>query len=145
MSRIIPTAGVVIIKKNEVLLVKHGEKAGHLTGVYGLPVGRMEEGETELQTAKRELFEETGLSAKNSDFSEFPENEYTADIKRKSGEIKTYSMKLFICHKYSGELRGSDENMPEWADIALMNNLNLLPNVYKATLKAKEYLDDQKA
>jgi 8-oxo-dGTP pyrophosphatase MutT (NUDIX family) len=144
MHKIILTAGVIIIKNNKVLLVKHGEGAGHLTGVYGLPAGRMEEGETELQTARRELFEETGLSAQDKDFSEFPENDYVADIKRKSGEINTYSIKFFICYKYSGELKENEENIPEWIDINLMDKLNLLPNVHRAAMKAKEYLDGQK-
>jgi len=34
----------------------------NLTGIYGFPKGHMEAGETEEQTALREVFEETGLS-----------------------------------------------------------------------------------
>jgi len=40
MIEIIPTVAVLIIKDDEVLLVKHTEKAGYLTGIYGLPGGR---------------------------------------------------------------------------------------------------------
>ena len=33
-----------------------------LTGIYGFPKGHVEQGETEEQTALREVFEETGIS-----------------------------------------------------------------------------------
>ena len=36
----------------------------NLTGVYGFPKGHVEQGETEEQTALREVFEEVGLSVK---------------------------------------------------------------------------------
>ncbi len=50
---------VVFIKKNGLtlfLLVKH-VKGGH----WGLPKGHLDQGETEEQTARREIYEETGL------------------------------------------------------------------------------------
>lgn len=46
---------IVINDKNKVLLV-HSNK-GH----WGFPKGHMEEGETEIQTAKREVREETNI------------------------------------------------------------------------------------
>ncbi len=41
--------------KIEYLLIRN------LSGMYGFPKGHMEPGETELETARREIFEETGL------------------------------------------------------------------------------------
>lgn len=35
-----------------------------LTGIYGFPKGHVEQGETEEQTAQREVYEEVGLSVK---------------------------------------------------------------------------------
>ena len=46
---------VVINNKNEVLLVRHN--AGHIS----FPKGHMEKGETEIETAYREVLEETGI------------------------------------------------------------------------------------
>lgn len=40
--------------------------AGFGTGTWGLPGGHLEKGETIVQTAKRELFKETGIVAKDS-------------------------------------------------------------------------------
>ena len=46
---------IVINDKNEVLLIHHN--AGH----WDFPKGHMEDGETEVQTAKREVKEETNI------------------------------------------------------------------------------------
>lgn len=49
------SCGAVIIKENKVLLVKHN--LGHIS----FPKGHVEVGETEEETAFREVLEETGL------------------------------------------------------------------------------------
>ncbi|WP_244876872.1 NUDIX hydrolase [Acidocella facilis] len=51
--------GIVLIKGDEVLLVKRGKPPG--AGLWSLPGGKQELGETAEETARRELFEETGL------------------------------------------------------------------------------------
>ncbi len=47
-----------IEKNNKVLLIR--KKRGPYTGMYDLPGGSPEEGETELETLRREIMEETG-------------------------------------------------------------------------------------
>ncbi|WP_298222103.1 NUDIX hydrolase [Acidocella sp.] len=51
--------GVVLIRGNEALLVRRGKPPG--AGLWSLPGGKQELGETAEETARRELFEETGL------------------------------------------------------------------------------------
>lgn len=51
------SCGIVVFKDNKVLLVHHN--LGH----YGIPKGHVEFGETDEETALREFFEETGISA----------------------------------------------------------------------------------
>lgn len=59
MDSPIKSTGILVFKGNSVLLVKHGEKAGHINGVCGIPGGRFAENEGEKTTALRELKEET--------------------------------------------------------------------------------------
>lgn len=53
------SCGAVVVREDagqkEILLIRHN--AGH----WAFPKGHMEEGETEVQTASREIQEETGL------------------------------------------------------------------------------------
>ena len=123
----ISTVGALAFNGNKVLLVKHGEAAHHLTGVYGLPGGRLALGEGLLDAAAREFQEETGLVPEKSTMKKIP-TIYEAEILRKGGEILKTSWNLFLISDYSGELKGSDETSPEWVKIDSMSELNLLPN-----------------
>jgi ADP-ribose pyrophosphatase YjhB (NUDIX family) len=144
MKKIIPTAGVVIIRGGRVLLVRHGDKAEHLTGAYGLPAGRIREGETALETAKRELQEETGLMTKKENLIEYPGNEYVGKIIRKDGAEKIFPYKVFICTAYLGRIRGMNEAEPQWIDLGVLEDVNLLINVYQIIQDARNYLNGQK-
>ncbi len=130
----IQTTQIVLITNGTVLLVKHGVAAGHLTGVYGLPGGKPSEGEEMQQTVVRELKEETRLTVKIAVLREFEGNRYTADIARKSGEMKRYTMRIFYATIFVGTLKGSVETTPEWIAIDRLSQYNLLPNVEKAVL-----------
>ncbi|MFA6131524.1 MAG: NUDIX domain-containing protein [Patescibacteria group bacterium] len=126
-ERIIKTAGVLVFKDNKVLLVCHGKKAGHIDGTYGIPAGRLEDGELSIETAVRELLEESGLETTVEDLEKIP-GTYTASIKRKGG-TRNFSLETFRCKNWSGELCASDETVPEWVDIDSLDKLDLLPNV----------------
>lgn len=131
-KQIIPTVGVLVFKEKKVLLVKHLVEAAHVAGVYGLPAGRKNLGETEKQAAVRELFEETGLTTKEENLIDYPHNMYTAHIERADGTVSIMSVHVFICTSYSGILFASKETEPEWVSVAAVSKLNLLPNVEKA-------------
>jgi len=68
---------IVINDKNEVLLVHHN--SGH----WDLPKGHVEEGETEVQTAKREVKEETNIDVKVNE-----KYRYTIEYSPKEGVMK---------------------------------------------------------
>src|SRR4051812_6423175 len=118
----VPTAAVVVISENKVLLVKHGPKAKHYEGVYGLPSGKVEPEETELQTAARELTEETGLIAQGA-LIDFPNNFFHANIEMKDGITRSYSWKVFLSTEFSGELKASLETSPTWVNIRDLNKI----------------------
>lgn len=142
-EKIISTVGVLIFKDGKVLLVRHGEKAEHLSGVYGLPAGRVGDNENEIDTAIRELYEETGLRVSSKNLQELP-NIYTARIQRKN-EIKTFSLKVFLARFYSGNLKTikkTDETIPEWVKISDLDKYSLLPNVQRVIKDGLEIIDN---
>jgi 8-oxo-dGTP pyrophosphatase MutT (NUDIX family) len=75
----IPSVGVVVFSKEFVLLVRHKKGADNVTGIYGLPSGRLEDGETNISAAKRELAEETGLITTEEHLTQLPES-YTGEL-----------------------------------------------------------------
>ena len=135
MGNIIKTAGVLVFLDNNVLLVRHGKKAGHLNDTYGVPAGRLEQAESTIEAAVRELFEETGLKTKTEYLIKVPV-EYTASIERKDGSIKNYNQDTFLCNNWSGELKANDETTPEWIAPERLDELKLLPNVKKMVFDA---------
>lgn len=133
------SAAVVVIKDDKVLLVREEEKSGHIIGMLGLPGGRIEENEAELDGAIRELAEETGLIAKREDCSDFPGNFFQADIPRKSG-ITRFNWTVFRVQNYSGELKGNEQVTPIWYSIKDLEQMDkdglLIGNVFNAVMAA---------
>lgn len=132
------TSHILIFHNNQILLVRHGEKAGHMTGVYGIPGGRVDEGESLQETAVREFKEETGLIVEKEDLQEFPHNEYTADIQRKDGTTKRFTMHIFLASKWEGSLKNTGETTPEWINLDQLDGFNLLLNVKEAIHAVKQ-------
>lgn len=127
MTPRIATVGVLAIRNNQVLLVKHGEAAHHVLGVYGLPGGRLDNGESLLNAAAREFQEETGLTPNKLSMVQLP-TIYEADILRRNGEILPTSWNVFVVKDFSGNLIKSEETEPDWIDIDKVSSLSLLPN-----------------
>lgn len=134
------TVGIVTFHEEKVLLVKNEPKTGHLNRIYGLPAGRVEEGESLKEAAKRELKEETGLETTLENLIEFPNNHFSAKIYKEGIGEKEYSWDVFLCNKYSGEIQSSEDTTPIWMDLPLSGDLNILPNVKTAIENARKSL-----
>lgn len=139
-SEVVPTVAILVYKDDSVLLVKHKEGASHLTGIYGLPSGRINENESDEDAAVRELREETGFRAEKENLVEFPENIYHASIPRKGGGIVNFSWRVFIAKNFWGDLESSIETQPEWIKLSEVEKYNLLPNVYRAIMDGLKFL-----
>ncbi|NQV90946.1 NUDIX domain-containing protein [Candidatus Woesearchaeota archaeon] len=90
--------GIIFKKYSQILylLVKHQEKDG---GHWNFPKGHVEEGETEEQTATREIYEEVGL--KVSILNNFREsNSYFDHINHKDKTVI-----FFLCEAITTEVQ----------------------------------------
>ena len=67
-SKVDFAAGGIVLRGNKILLVKNRlreeYKKNYSSGFWGFPKGHIEEGETPLKAAEREVFEETGFKVK---------------------------------------------------------------------------------
>jgi ADP-ribose pyrophosphatase len=124
--------GAVVIKDGRVLLVRRGIPPSE--GLWAIPGGHVELGETLQETAEREILEETGVvvTARNPI--------YTFDLieRDKSGRIRFHYIVVDVKADYvSGEPRGSDDALEarwlSWDEIRELpvsnNTIKLLKSI----------------
>jgi ADP-ribose pyrophosphatase YjhB (NUDIX family) len=132
---IVPSVGILILQKDQVLLVRHESGSGYADHVYGLPSGRLKQEEKEITAAIRELREETGLVTSENNLIEFPNNYYTAQLANrkdpKERQIE-YGWRVFLCKNFSGKLTPSKETTPEWVNLNDLSTKYLIVNVQNA-------------
>lgn len=124
-----------------VLLFRYGPDSRIAQGTYGLPAGRLEDGETELQVATREFHEETGLTVQDSDLIAPPGNQYYGELVQKDGKKQPSKWTLFVAKAASGKIRGENgEGKPEWVDVSKIGDLSpLLLNCRDLVLSARDF------
>ena len=106
----------LICDGNKVLIQ---EKVGTKGLVF--PGGHVEEGESLLESVVREMKEETGLTIENLKICGFK------DWIQEDGT--RYVVLLYKTHKFTGELKSSDEGRVFWIDRAEINSVNLIWNM----------------
>ena len=106
----------LICDGNKVLIQ---EKVGTKGLVF--PGGHVEEGESLLESVVREMKEETGLTIENPKICGFK------DWIQEDGT--RYVVLLYKTHKFTGELKSSDEGRVFWIDRADIDSANLIWNM----------------
>ncbi|MBI2052650.1 MAG: NUDIX domain-containing protein [Candidatus Ryanbacteria bacterium] len=105
-----------------VLFRRHGPKVlylilQHLRGHWAFPKGRLEKGETSLETARREIAEETGISRIRF-FPEYKETirfKYAWPPKSKDAEARLKFVVFYLGQVFSPKVKISDEHKGfEW-------------------------------
>ena len=106
----------LICDGNKVLIQ---EKVGTKGLVF--PGGHVEEGESLFESVVREMKEETGLTIENPKVCGFK------DWIQEDGT--RYIVLLYKTHKFTGELKSSDEGRVFWIDRADIDSVNLIWNM----------------
>lgn len=131
-----PLVGVaaVIFKREEVLLVRRGQEPAK--GVWSLPGGLVEVGESLVEAVKREIKEETGLTVVILGVTAVLERIY-----RDSDDRIPYHYILidFICEYEAGDLRpASDIDDARFVAAADLNSLDLPEFTARVIKRARE-------
>ena len=110
-------AGVIVEnEKGEILLIKRTDN-----GCWGYAGGSVELGEKVEDTACRELFEETGLIAKDLKLFSVFSGEDTHYVYPNGDEVHNIDI-VYICRKFSGELK-PDKNEASEAKFFGIDNI----------------------
>jgi 8-oxo-dGTP pyrophosphatase MutT (NUDIX family) len=100
----------------------------------------VEKGETEINAAKRELFEETGLQVNVEDLVEFPGNYVESTLNMKNGP-EDFTFRVFYAKNYSGKIKSNDETEPKWIKLDEIDKYPLvLANVKEMINNCLKYI-----
>ena len=103
-SQPIAGVGAIVLQQDDVLLVRRGNEPQK--GLWSLPGGALELGESLHQGVRREVLEETGLQVRVLQFAEFFERIMTDD----TGAIEYHYILLdFLCEPVGGVLSAGDD------------------------------------
>lgn len=91
----VTSVGIFFLNADNKILIGHPTNSSDGSGFWTIPKGKMDEGETEEETAKREFFEESGL-----DISAFPDGKLellgTEEYRHKKKRLVAYIFKTQI-------------------------------------------------
>ena len=117
-----------VFKDNKVLLIKRDENSNFGGGLWDIPGGKLEIGETPKESLIREVFEETSLDIEISKLF---------DINSRMGEKKEkqYITIIFLSNYLKGEVKLNSESSDfKWVDLKDLEN-------YKTIYYVKEAID----
>ena len=118
--------GIIVLRDQHILVGKR--KNAYSAGSYGLPGGRVELGQSLMETAKRELYEETGLVATTI--------EYLGCV-REFQQEKDFIHFAYVCTEFEGEPETKEPEKCEgweWVSVDTITDLDLLPG-HAATIE----------
>jgi 8-oxo-dGTP pyrophosphatase MutT (NUDIX family) len=121
----IVSAGVVLYTgERKVLLVEHTKQARLPEGSYGFPAGRVEEWETPIEAAVRELKEETGIDTSIDYLTALPEQR--KKLRMRNGKYEDFIFKPFLCKAYYGNKKSSRKTIPHEVDFDSLDKILLV-------------------
>ena len=122
-----------IINNKKVMVINYKEPHKR-AGWYDIPGGKIEKDEIPIQTAIREVFEETTLivdklERKGNLIVEYPD--------------RIFDFEVFVAKQFNGVPADLQENSSEWIEIdELLSKHNIFANIQLLSLKYIKYLKD---
>mgnify|MGYP005728361211 FL=1 len=136
-------AGGIVLINNKILLVKNKlsdeYKNDYTSGFWGYPKGHLDEKETPIKAAEREVFEETGFKVTSVGTKPLAESRY--DI-RKDGKAIQKTVWLFEMKIIESYKKEPDEEIEEIAIVTFEEALHLL--TYEEDKKILRYVFNKK-
>jgi 8-oxo-dGTP diphosphatase len=120
----IPCVGAVVKdEQGRLLLIKRGHEPG--AGLWSLPGGRIEPGETDAEALVREMLEETGLTVEPG--------RLIGGVKRKGRDGDVLDIRDYAATVISGTLRAGDDAADvRWVSVADLGSLAVTDGLIEA-------------
>jgi len=135
-----PVVGVggVVLSGDRVLIVKRGAEPSK--GLWSIPGGAVEVGESLAQACAREVAEETGLAVRVGPVVEIIERL----LRDEQGRVEYHYVLIdFVCSSPPQEPRAADDAADaRWAPLDSLEGLGLTPDTRRVILKAARMTQD---
>jgi len=133
--RPILAASVAVFREGQVLLARRARAP--MNGLYTLPGGVVEIGETMREAALRELMEEVGIVARIVTF-----NDHVESIVRRPGGVEShYVIASFVAHWVTGEPHVSAEaDAVNWFSPDSIGHLETTPGLASIVARARSLI-----
>lgn len=118
---LIPRTLTFLTRPNEILLIRLGPDRGEWSGLLNGVGGHVEQGEDPLQSARREIAEETGLTP--------PELMLAGVVIIDTGQQPGIGLYVFIGEAVEGELQSGPEGTPEWIPLDTLDDSPLVADL----------------
>lgn len=115
--------GIAVDEQGRLLLIKRGHEPG--TGLWSLPGGRIEPGETDSEALVRELREETGLTVRPG--------RLIGAVRRPGGEGRVLEIRDYVVTVTGGSLAAGDDAADvRWVSVTELDRLSLTEGLVEA-------------